>query len=355
MGTKSTDNGLSDQNVNNDSTNSSLDDFESIAEALSSKDFDNLGRLMSAKDEENKEAPKQDDEEDEEEDSVTNEGSDLEGKDGDDDSQDEPDEDESNEKEAAESAASKPGNKDEDLQAELHRLRSDAGRVPFLQRQLEQLKRELRAQKARTTQPSSEGSKPVPASPADLSSIELDPETKKDIEEMREVDPVLAKTMERVAKMAIYTANSRAEHVVDTFTKAEQEEAETRHLMEQKAILAQKVPQHDQIFQSREWSEWKETLTPGQRAMAESSWASDVEQAIYAFAAEMRRRNGVQESAAGNTNPPQDSAVRKARQEKVKTSPAVKPTTAKHSEEFDADKAFMEMYNNIATANHIIK
>lgn len=349
MGTKQETDGLSQQTENNNDTSTSLDDFDSIAEALSNKDFDNLGRLMAAdmKKDEEEEAPKDENEdetvteEEEKEDSSEKDGNDS--------------EEESQEQEAADPAASKASTKDEDLQAELHRLRSDAGRVPFLQRQLAQLQRELRAQKARGTQVSSEGKKPATAAPVDLNSIELDPETKKDIEEMREVDPVLAKTMERVAKMAIHTANSRAEQVVDTFTQAEAEEEETRHLMEQKAILAQKIPQHDQIFQSREWSEWKETLTPGQRAMAESAWASDVEQAIYAFAAEMRRRNGVPEKAAASTTPAQESEVTKARQEKVKSSPAVKPAAAKHTEEFDADKAFTEMYNSIATANHIIK
>lgn len=347
MGTKSVEQGLNDQKNEND--NNSLDDFDSISQALNDKNFEDLGRLMSAKD---KEEALEKEEEEEENETVNDED---EGESSEKDGDESTDEvDESDESEAAKAAASTTGD-DKDLQAELHRLRSDAGRVPFLQRQLAQLQRELRAQKARGTHETTEGSAPTTASPADLSSVELDAETKKEIEEMREIDPVLARTMERVAKLSIHTANSRANQVVDTFTKADEEQEEIRHLTEQKAILAQKIPQHEEVFASKEWSEWKNTLTPGQRAMAESSWASDVEQAIYAFAAEMRRHNGVPESAAGTQNPPQESEVRKARQEKMKSSPAVKPTAARHTEEFDADKAFAEMYNSIATANHIIK
>lgn len=351
MGTKLDESGLSTNEKDN--TNTSLDDFDSISEALLSEDPSNLSRLMAAK-EEDKDSEKEEEEEEEnvtEDEDNESEEDDTEEKGEDSEEQDEPEED----KEAASKSksAASTANKDEDLQAELHRLRSDAGRVPFLQRQLAELQRELRASKARSTQVSSGGK----VNPADLTSVQLDEETQKEIDELKEVDPVLARTIERIAKTAIYTANSRADHVVDTLTQAEREQEEYKFLMEQKAILAQKIPQHEQIFSSQEWKQWKETLTPGQRALAESSYASEVETAIYAFAAEMRRRQGVQQNdAAGNQTPPAaDNTVKKARQEKIKASPEVKNPNAKQREAFDAEQAFQEMYNEIGKANHILK
>lgn len=336
-------------------SNTSLDDFDSISEALSSNNYENLSRLMTAKEKEGSENKEEEEEENvTEDDNVASEEDDAEQEGEVSDESDEEEGSEEKEKEAAsQSAASTAKNIDEDLQAELHRLRSDAGRVPFLQRQLAELQRELRASKARSTQVSSEGK----AKSADLTSVELDAETQKEIDELKEVDPVLARTIERIAKTAIFTANSRAEHVVDTLTQSEREQEEMKFLMEQKSILAQKIPQHEQIFASNEWKQWKDTLTPGQRALAESSYANEVEAAIYAFAAEMRRRQGVGANAAGEVQAPPavDDKVKKARQEKVQASPEVKNPNAKQRQVFDEEQAFQEMYNQIGKANHILK
>lgn len=338
---------LDGQSNGKNDKDTSLEDFDAISQALYSNDHENLSRLMA-----DKEAPEEEVEEELEEEVTEEEEADstddgIETKD-DEDSSD--DEDEEEEKPEAAPPAASTANKNDD--AELHRLRSDAGRVPFLQRQLAELQRELRAQKARTSHEPADSPAGKPAT-TDLSQVVLDEETQKEIDELREVDPVLARTMERIAKTAIFTANSRADHVVDTFTKAEQEQEEHRFLMEQKSILAEKVPQHEQIFASPEWKQWKESLTPNHRAMAESSYANEVEQAIYAFAADMRRLQGggVESPAA----PHADSKIKKAREDKMSSSPEVKNPSAKKAKAFDPEAAYLEMYNQIAKDNHLLK
>lgn len=344
-------NGLSGKNKEENGTDTpAIDEFEAISMALASDDPTEIDRVMAAGSKDKEEAPK-DDAEDENAEDTDEDGEDTPEDDadkGDDQSDNETDEID----EAATSAASTAKPDDKDLQAELHRLRSDAGRVPFLQRQLAELQRELRAQKARTPATSASGTGDKPTS-QDLSSVELDEDIKKDIEELREIDPVQANLIERVYKKAIFAANSRADHVVDTFTQTEREQEEFRFLSEQKAILAQKIPDHERIFAAPEWKQWKETLTPGQRAMAESAYANEVEQAIYAFAADMRRLHGGAAAAQTETSEAAET-VKKARAQKAAASPDVKATSAKKAEVLDDDAYFNEAYMQTMKDNHIL-
>jgi hypothetical protein len=258
--------------------------------------------------------------------------------------------------EAAVPAASTATEKVDELEAlkkELHQYNSDAGRVPFMQRRLAELERELRATKARDVTNTSKGN----ASKPNTADIELDPDIQKDIDELREIDPVLAKTMERIAKAAAATSKQQVDHAVTTLTQQEQEAEDFRFYTEQKTRLLTEIPQAEQIFASPEWARWKDSLTPGRRQLAESGYADEVKQAIYAFAADMRAANpaSVQSPPVEDSKPatPEKTEVTEARQRRVDTSTQVPNPSAKKEETFDTEQAFREIYNELAKANHL--
>lgn len=247
-----------------------------------------------------------------------------------------------------EAAALAASTTDLDKDKELQRLRSDAGRVPSIQRKMVELERELRAYKARDSQPTSSIDGKV-----NLQDVQLDEETQREINELREVDPILAKTLERVAKAAIATANARVDQAVTSLTQADQERDDFNFLMEQKGELVREIPQADAIFATPQWKQWKDTLTPGQRALAESSLASEVKSAIYAFAAVMQQH---QEPAPAAVVPPTPESIKlkEDRQRKVGASAEVTASAAKKAVELDGDAYFAEMYDKIGKANHIL-
>jgi hypothetical protein len=266
--------------------------------------------------------------------------------------------------EAAPPAASNPSATDtvESLKAQIeelrqlnHRYSSDAGRVPYLQRRLAELERQTRApQQARSVNQVQEG-KTAPVSADDLKNIELDPEMQRELDDLKDVDPVMAKALERSHKMAILTAQRRAEAMFQERDNIQTQIEDEKFYLEQKAELDRMIPQNPQIFQSQEWHQWKAGLTPGQRALAESGYASEVAQAIYAFAADMKSRLGTAEKPAEEKQPPSaPSEVAEARARKAESSPEVKNPSAKTDRTPDEDQMFREFYKQIGKETHIL-
>lgn len=332
--------------------------FTSLSKALESNDHEAIEKLMAAEEdsttteevEENEDLTLPDTSEDGAEDAQG--GDEDEGEDKDDgDSSDKEDAEAASAASTADTTTEKSA-RELELEKELQRLRSDAGRVPYIQRRMAELEREVRAYKARESQ-TTQGKSTTTAD------VELDDETRKEIEALREVDPVMARTLERIAKAAISTATSKVDSAVTTLTQAEQEEDDYRFLMEQKAILVEKVPQADEIFASNEWKQWKETLTPNQRAFAESSYATEVEQAIYAFAAAMQAAQGTKPKeevpAATAAQTPEQNKVSEARERKTKAAAGVSAPAARKAVELDPDAYFKEMYKEIGKQSHILK
>lgn len=328
--------------------------FTSLSKALESGDHEAIEKIMAEE-----EAPEQEEEELKEEQEVLPEEKEEEEEEVSEPSEKDSEKSGEEEEEAASAASTADEEKETpaektareiELEKELQRLRSDAGRVPYIQRRMAELEREVRAYKARESQTTQGKAKPT--------DVELDEDTRKEIEALREVDPVMARTLERIAKAAISTAASKVDNVVTTFTQAEQEEDDYKFLMEQKSILVEKIPQADDIFASNEWREWKETLTPNQRAFAESSYAVEVEQAIYAFAAAMQAKQGaVQTNTAppATAAPPEPSKVSEARERKTKAAAGVSAPAARKAVELDPDDYFKEMYKQIGKSSHILK
>jgi len=235
------------------------------------------------------------------------------------------------------------------LRRELHRLKSDAGRVPFMQSRMKELERELREVKL---------SRNVGVDPADPEKqVEVPSNIKQRIEELREVDPSLATLLEDMAKALRSETQSTAKHVVTSINASEREVEEQRTVQEQYQQLLEEVPWAPQAFQSQEWKQWKDSLLPGQRAMAESTYAGDVKIALNEFARVMQARQGsatsVQQVSAVVVNEEAEK-VKKDRERKLATGTTSKSPTAKTGAPvLDEDAAFREFYEQIQKDNHL--
>jgi hypothetical protein len=334
-------------------------EFLAIANAMAAGTSDDLDRLMADEDTDtSKENESKEDESAEEnipaDDKTPDTETDDESKSEEDSTEDESTDDP---KEAAPPAASTAINSEvEEMKRELHKLRSEVGRVPFLQRRLAEMERMDRAEKARTFDDSTPGKGKTPTA-TELKDVVLDEETQQQIDDLKEIDPVIAKTLERIAKAAVFSSQQRVDHAVTSLTESEREAEEYQFIMEQKAQLLQAIPQADAVFASPEWKQWKDTLTPGRRAIAESGYAVEVEQAIRAFAADMQRLNGNAAPANTQVQPtqvtPENKEVIEARARKMKESAPVKSAAAKAVSELDADAYFKEQYNKIRKDNHL--
>ena len=258
--------------------------------------------------------------------------------------------------EVKESAASTPEvvkveeNETEALKRELHKLKSDAGRVPHMQSRLKELERELREVKLSH----SVGS----VDPADPSKVEVPTNIKKKIEDLREVDPALADLLEDMTKALRSETHETAGRLVSTITESEREYDEQRTISEQYNQLVSEVAWAPQAFKSQEWKDWKDTLTPGKRAMAESMYADDVKIALGEFAGYMRARQGSATSAQqAPARPVVDEEAERIKQErarKLATGSTTKAPTAKASAPpLDEEALFREAYERIQKENHL--
>ena len=325
-----------------ETTSTAGKDFENeLAAAIESGDSEAISRLMAADttDEEDIEESK-DDTEDTSADKSEQ-------------SADETDEnkEEADEESAPPAAESAEAKRIREMEQEIHRLRSDAGRVPFLQRRLAELERGGAVQ--RTARPSESKKAQEAKLPEDLV-------TK--IEKLREIDPDVADTMEQAALAAQRSAMSFAEDLVTERDQRAQDDEDMRFYYEQKAELARLVPQHEQIFALPQWAEWKASLTPGRRALTESGYADEMAQAIYAFAADMQARGitGTAPEAPAPAKTPDPAAEKAAavsgnREARLNRSANTKTEAPKKDEPESGDAAFKAMYDKIAKDAGIIK
>lgn len=237
----------------------------------------------------------------------------------------------------------------EQLRQEVHRLRSDAGRVPFTQRRIKELETEVATLRAtQATRPAA----------SDASGVETDPDLQNILEDLKAVDPAVAKAIELAYKKSVANSYGKVDEAFNAYGKTAQESEDERLFAEQWAVLQANVPQAKQIFASNEWQQWKQGLSPGRRAMAESVYADEVITAIHAFAADMQRF--APQPQATQVAQPQQPVVSDAAQQainernrKMNTAAEITTSAAKASEDFDENAAYLELYNKIAKANHI--
>lgn len=268
---------------------------------------------------------------------------------------------------ATDSAASKPADEKVEptdeltaLKNELHRLKSDAGRVPHMQRRQQELERELRDLKL---------SRKVEESTAKISTLKTDGEIpeaiKQRIEKLKEIDPDLAETLEVIAKTNVAAATSAkdvAADIVKEFTTHVDQKDDEAFLNAQYSLLIEKVPFAEQVFQAPEWKTWKAKLSPGKRAMAESAYAEDVEQAIGAFINDMRAAQGgvTKQHAADQNTQVEDTKtseavtkVQESRERKLNADTATKAASAKGSKpKMSEEDLFKAEFERVQKENH---
>lgn len=259
--------------------------------------------------------------------------------------------------EAADEAALKPETKEEDksrtIEAELHSLRSEAGRVPFLRRRTQELENELRLLKLSRQAP-------APSQDDGKNTAKIPENLQKRIEDLRSIDPILADTLQEMAQTLRGEAEARLTDTTRTIIEQEQEAQEREFLQSQYTQLVSEVPYAPQIFASPEWKQWKETLSPGRRALAESAYADEAKVAIGAFIHEMQARRGtapVQETPVVAETPPAapPSKVQEERNRKLASAASTSNPVAKKSPgPIDEDALFLQMYADIQKKNHLV-
>lgn len=153
----------------------------------------------------------------------------------------------------------------ENLIRELHRAKSDAGRVAAYQRQAQQAKRELEEFRKKQAQPQ----------PQKLSAA-LGIETDEDFQKLVEADPTFARMFERQLKKV-------AEKVEETYGKQFQElqtkiasRDEMEFISREQERLLTAIPNVAEVVAHPAWTEFKNSAPEGVRALAESSRADDV-------------------------------------------------------------------------------
>jgi hypothetical protein len=149
------------------------------------------------------------------------------------------------------------------------------GRVPYLNRKVDELQRQL------STRPAPAVKSQEPAAPK-TSVAEGKFATK--LAEARAVDPALADLLEAMRDEIV---NPLREEIA---TKTEQTAAQLREKEElelwqtEKAKLLERIPQADEVFRHPLYKEWKKTLPENQYRLANSIYADDVEIALTQFA-----------------------------------------------------------------------
>lgn len=245
-------------------------------------------------------------------------------------------------------------NETELLRRELHKLKSDAGRVPHMQSRMKELERELREVKLSRSVGATD-----PTDPEKIKAVEVPANLKKKIEDLRDVDPALADLLEDMTKALRSETQETAGRLVSTITETEREYDEQRVVEDQYTQLVSNVPWAPQAFKSQEWKQWKDSLTPGRRAMAESMYADDVKIALNAFAQDMQARQGNATSVTQVPTPTvvdeEAERIKQNRERKLSTSTSVKGATAKASAPpLDEEALFREAFERTQKENHLI-
>lgn len=158
-----------------------------------------------------------------------------------------------------------------------HRLQSFAGRVPALQREVEELKR-----KQRTAAPVETPAANVPS----VAKSKLDEK----LARAKEIDPELVDLLETLRdELSTGTRKEIDEKVGKTEQLLRQKEEEA-YWYDQKARLLELVPQADEVFQSPLWKEWKEQQSGAIYALASSANADEMYYAMELFARDTAKR-----------------------------------------------------------------
>ena len=259
--------------------------FNEISQAMRSEDSTKLSELTDVP------APEDDDEKEqplEEEPADEDESSDEPGDNEEEEKGPQEDEDEEPADKAVEEEEDKSKTDDElsklreqldKLNKENHALRSQAGRVPYVQKRLRELDKKLEELTKSSTSPSSQvATKLQEKIDAALQGIKKD-------------DAELA---DAVAKAIIAASQGVAEdsHTkeIETLKFLREQEAKAFQ-QEQLDILLEQYPNAPEVFRSPHWSAWRDKQTSAIQQLADSNTAEDVIFAFQKYASDMIREH----------------------------------------------------------------
>lgn len=313
--------------------------FAEMSNAIRNQEFDKIDELAASPEKEDKPTPDAHEEvpEKKEEEEVTPEVADNTPPAGDD--QPEPgkekkEEDKPTEKTDAEKLAEALALINT-VKQENHNLRSQAGRVPHLQRQVQQIDKKLEELKTHATSPSSR------------------PSTKL----TERITPKLAKIKEADPELAEVLADLLADATDGVAT--ELWDAETKSLQTQREAVAQEIkdaevsrllemyPNAPEVFGSPAWKSWEAAQTRQTQMMANSDNAEDVAWAFEKYAQDMIKLHPELAQKQGAT-PANDEAARiEAERERKKQTTVVvgSPTPPGRQTQPTDDKALFESFS----------
>jgi len=222
------------------------------------------------------------------------------------------------------------------VKQENHNLRSQAGRVPHLQRQVQQIDKKLEELKEHATSPSSR--------PSTKLTEKITPKLAK----IREADPELADVL---AELLVDATDGVATDLWD---------AETQSLQNQRQVVAQEIkeaevsrllemyPNAPEVFKSPSWKTWEAQQTRQTQMMANSDSADDVAWAFERYAEDMLKLHPELAKYKEGEIPPNDEAARieAERQRKKQTTVVVgSPTPAGRQSKPNDDVALFEDFS----------
>lgn len=162
----------------------------------------------------------------------------------------------------------------ESMKKENHALRSQAGRVPHVQKRLRELDKKL--EELTKTSPSSQ------------TSTKIKPKLDGLLEGIKETDPKLA---DAIAAAISEATNGVDEEIrsreIENLKFIRQQESSSYQAQEAERLL-EMYPNAPQVFQSPHWAEWKKKQSDGVVGLAESSNADDVSRAFKMYAEDMQ-------------------------------------------------------------------
>lgn len=189
---------------------------------------------------------------------------------------------------------------------ENHALRSQAGRVPHVQRRVKELDEKLEALQKQLASPSSQAS------------TKITPKVEKLLEGLKGTDPELADTI--AAAIAAATeglAEDNARHTQETLTLLRDQQAAQHNEAELDRLL-EMYPNAPDVFASPQWSDWKKGQTTAIRTLAGSDSADDVAFVFEKYAADMIAKYPelakAKDGSTGEAAPAPTDAEKKAQQ-----------------------------------------
>lgn len=224
----------------------------------------------------------------------------------------------------------------EKVQQENHNLRSQAGRVPHLQRQIQQIDKKLEELKEHATSPSSRPS------------TKLNEKFTQKLSKIRDADPELADVLAELLTDAtdgvvtdLRSAEEQSLHNQREAVSKEIKEAEVSRLLEM-------YPNAPAVFQSDSWKNWEEKQTRQTRLMANSDSADDVAWAFEKYAKDMLALHPelAQKKEAEPAHNDEAAKIEAERQRKKETSVTVgSPTSPGRQQKPDDEKALFEEFS----------